>query len=77
MRWWPTAAVALLVALAGRAHADGTAARRAEEAAARAEAAAARAEAAAARMERAIEGLERTLDRAARREDTRHPVRRR
>jgi len=28
-------------------------------------------------MERAIEGLERSLDRAARREDTRHPVRRR
>src|SRR5436309_308632 len=46
MRWWPTAAAALLVALAGRAHGDDAAARRAEEAAARAEAAAARAEAA-------------------------------
>src|SRR5205814_1115437 len=52
MRGWPSAAAALLVALAGRAHADDTAARRAEEAAARAEAAAARAEAAATRTER-------------------------
>ena len=74
-RW--TAAPALLVALAGHAYGDDTAARRAEEAATRAEAAAARAEAAAARMERAVEGLERTVDRAARREETRHRVRRR
>ncbi len=71
MRGWPSAAAALLVALAGRAHADDTAARRAEEAAARAEAAAARAEAAATRTERAIEGLERLLKQAARRQDTR------
>jgi len=51
-----SAAAALLVALAGRAHGDDPAAR-AEAAAGRAEAAAARAESAATRTEEAIERL--------------------